>query len=315
MKNQRVLSTALPTACLGVLASSLVTSGAGATEPCGDFGECKALVEINASDGDIGFHFLMDGDDLRSARMRDPDKKVLFTYHAAGPLKDQTVTETFVESAEPLCFDPAGDDDPENDDEDYVTLEQFLDRWTPGIYTFRGRSEGGVVSTGASVLGFDLPAAPTNLMFDGGIISWAPGDDLGECADAERLQQLVDDGSLPEHPEDVTVAAWEIVLEPDVEDGDPLGAQKFSIRVTGDLDPLAITVPAEYLASIPDDTPAKLEIGAIGEEDNATFTEGDGICLNEVAGCNDEEDEVEGGDKSEDDGEDDDADDDGDGDV
>ena len=33
---------------------------ATATEPCDDFGESKALIEINSSDGDIGFHFLMD---------------------------------------------------------------------------------------------------------------------------------------------------------------------------------------------------------------------------------------------------------------
>ena len=58
-----------------VLASAvaaLLCGTAGATEPCGDFGECKALIEINSSDGDIGFHFLMDGDDLNSDRIHDP---------------------------------------------------------------------------------------------------------------------------------------------------------------------------------------------------------------------------------------------------
>ena len=42
------------------IAITAVTLGAGATvsmatEPCGDFGECKALIEINSSDGDVGF--------------------------------------------------------------------------------------------------------------------------------------------------------------------------------------------------------------------------------------------------------------------
>ena len=48
------------------LAAALAAGFAGdvnATEPRGDFGECKVLVEINSSDGDIGFHFLADGDD------------------------------------------------------------------------------------------------------------------------------------------------------------------------------------------------------------------------------------------------------------
>jgi hypothetical protein len=49
---------------LGVAAGTVLLLGTGATvaraaEPCGDFGECKALIEINATDGDIGFHFLM----------------------------------------------------------------------------------------------------------------------------------------------------------------------------------------------------------------------------------------------------------------
>jgi hypothetical protein len=283
MKNP-FCKTLLPVAVSGAIAA-LGVQVSQATEPCGDFGECKTLVEINASDGDIGFHFKVDGDDLISMRMRDPDNKPLFDYRAGGPLRDQKVTETFVESAEPLCFDPATDDDPENDDEDFVTLEEFIDRWSEGVYTFRSRGEDGEMSSGETTLTFHLPAAPTGLMFDGSIISWMPGDDLGECADADRLQGLVDNGLLPEHPENVAVAAWEIVLEPDVEDGDPIGDEIFSIRLAGGIQALSVTVPAEYLASLPDDTPAKLEIGAIGEGDNATFTEADGICLNETQGC------------------------------
>jgi hypothetical protein len=89
------------------------------------------------------------------------------------------------------------------------------------------------------------------------------------------------------HPENVPVAAWEIVLEPDVEDGDPTGNLAFSIRVGGGILPKIVTVPADYLASLPADTPVKIEVGAIGVHDNATFTEVGGFCVNEVAGCED----------------------------
>ena len=75
-----------------------------ATEPCGDFGECKALIEINATDGDIGFHFLMDGDDLNSGEIADPNGTAVFKDQAKGPLKEQKLTETFAESAEPQCW-------------------------------------------------------------------------------------------------------------------------------------------------------------------------------------------------------------------
>jgi hypothetical protein len=255
---------------------------AGATEPCGDFGECKTLIEINSSDGDIGFHFLMDGDDLRRGRIQDPSDRKIFEDRAFGALAEQTLTETFAESAEPLCWlDP--DADP---DDEIVTLEEFLDRWEAGTYLFTGMSADNEQAEGETELTYELPAAPVDLDFDGSVISWLPGDDLGNCATAAELDVLVLDGVLPVHPENVQVDAWEIVLEPDVEDGDPVGALVFKIRVPGDISPTEVTVPADYLASLPDNTPVKTEVGAIGGEDNATFTEEDGFCVNEVdAGC------------------------------
>ena len=48
-----------------------------------------------------------------------------------------------------------------------------------------------------------------------------------------------------------------------------------------------MSIPAEYLAMFEDDTPGKVEIGALGGEDNATFTELP-ICINEVEGCEDD---------------------------
>jgi hypothetical protein len=270
---------------LGAVSAALIlvvgATGARATEPCDDFGECKVLIEINASDGDIGFHFLMDGDDLRSAILKDPNGKKIFKDQAKGPLKEQTLTETFAESAEPLCWA-----DPEAEaDEEIVTLEEFLDRWTPGIYTFLGKGDGGEKPEGATELTYDLPAAPADLAFNDatGVISWSPGDDLGECATAAELDDLVTEGVLPTHPQNVPVVAWEAVFEPDVEDGDPTGNLVFSIRVP--VGQLSVTVPQDYRDSLPADTPVKIEVGGIGEDDNATFTEEDGFCINEDVGC------------------------------
>ncbi len=255
-------------------------TAARATEPCGDFGECKALVEINATDGDIGFHFLMDGDDLNSARLSDPNGANVFQDQAKGPLLDQKLTETFAESAEPLCWA-----DPNNPDEEIVTLEEFVERWAAGTYVFTGVGDGGERSEGQTELTHELPAAPASVDFDGSMISWDAGDDLGNCASFAELSDLVAAGILLVHPGDVTVVAWEIVLEPDVEDGDPTGNLVFSIRVPGDIEPREVTVPEDYLAALPDDTPVKIEVGAIGVTDNATFTEVVGFCVNEVRGC------------------------------
>jgi hypothetical protein len=272
---------------VGVVSAPLAVGGvitsAHATEPCGDLGECKALIEINASDGDIGFHWLADGDDLKSTRIRDPNNKLVYTNRAFGPLRKQKLTETFGESAEPLCWD-----DPEADeDEEIVTLEEFLERWAAGTYVFSGKGEGGDKLEGETELTYNLPAAPTDVDFDGSAISWAGGNDLGNCASSDDLDDLVGDGVLPAHPEDVDVDAWEVVLEPDLEDGDPTSNLVYTIRVDGDINPQKVSVPQEYLDSLPDDTPVKVEVGAIGGEDNATFTEEDGFCVNEVEGCED----------------------------
>jgi hypothetical protein len=130
-----------------------------------------------------------------------------------------------------------------------------------------------------------IPAAPSEVDFDRGVISWSAGDDLGRCASRMELDGLVADGVLPVHPKDVDVVAWEIVLEPDVEDGDPIGNLVFTIRVPGDIAKKEVTVSREHLASLPDDTPVKIEVGAMGADDNATFTEVVGFCVNEVEGC------------------------------
>jgi hypothetical protein len=252
---------------------------ATASQPCGDFGECKVLVEINASDGDIGFHFRVDGDDLNSTRISDPNGTKVFEDQAKGPLCEQKLTETFAESAEPVCREALKEDE----DDVVVTLEEFVDRWTAGTYTFTGLGDEGEKSDGATTLSHDLPAAPSGVDFDlkKGEISWGEGDDLGECATSEELDDLVADGVLPTHPEDVEVVAWEAVFEPDV------AGLKFTVRVP--VDQTSVTVPAELLESLPDDTPAKIEVGAIGVDDNATFSEEDGFCINEDEGCEEQE--------------------------
>ena len=281
MKLKRVKSTILRVAAGAVLVLGTGTTAARAAEPCGDLGECKALIEINATDGDIGFHFLMDGDDLNSGRIFDPLGAKLFEDEAKGRLRDQKLTELFAESAEPLCWS-----DPEADpDEEIVTLEEFLARWVSGTYLFTGMGDGGEKSEGETELTHEIPAAPADVAFDGSVITWGAGNDLGKCASQAELNDLVAANVLPVHPESVPVAAWEIVLEPDVEDGDPTGNLVFSIRVSGGIEPKQVTVPADYLDSLPANTPVKIEVGAIGVNDNATFTEVGGFCVN--GGCED----------------------------
>jgi len=278
MRENRNMSKVMLAAAITAIAGGGV-SIANAVSPCGEFGECKTLVEINASDGDIGFHFLMDGDDLIRAAIHNPEDEIIFRNGSWGSMREQFITETFVESAEPLCWEPEPED--EEYGELFVTLEEFIDRWQSGIYTFHGVGEGSNRPMGETTLEYDLPAAPTELDYDEGTVSWAPGSDLGECADSEELDELVAEGVLPVHPMDVPVAEWEVVFEADIP-----GDLKYSVRVPGDISEHEISVPQEFLDSLPANTPAKIEVGAIGFGDNATFYEEGDICINEVEdGC------------------------------
>lgn len=310
MKASKKPNLLLATSIAAVIGSAGL---AGATEPCGDLGECKALVEINSSDGDVGFHFLMDGDGFVFGALYNPDWRKIFKYSTRRELRDQKLTETFAESAEPLCwYDPDADED---ELESVVTLEEFIDRWSAGTYHFVGVGEGWDLSFGATDLTFALPAAPDDVEYeeeeevdeDGevdivGEISWEAGDDLGNCAE-DPDDDEEDDPNIPnlddvlhlldEHPEDVYVKVWEIVLEADFDEDHPLAAAgiKYVTRIPGDAE-LEAEVPSDFLESLPDNTPIKVEVGAISYDDNATFTEIDEICVNEVD--DDPDDEFDG---------------------
>lgn len=274
LKNSIILLLSVPLLLIAIITDTM------ATEPCEDFGECKTLIEINSSDGDIGFHWLIDGDDLNSVRMNDPNGKKVYKNKAFGPLRDQKLTETFGESAEPVCRESLKEDD----DDVVVTLEEFLERWANGPYSVSGRADGGEKLFGMTELTYQIPAAPQELEIGDGsvvIIEWSTGDDLGECATKAELQDLVDAGELPIHPENVAIDTYEIVMEPDVEEDEPnaalINSRTFSVRVPGDV--TSVTIPQEYLIALGDGTPVKVEVGAIGGVDNATFTEEDGFCV------------------------------------
>ena len=69
-----------------------------------------------------------------------------------------------------------------------------------------------------------------------------------------------------------------------------LGRYKDMLKIGGEnVDPMEVEVPEAYLLSLPADTPVKVEVGAIGMDDNATFTEEDGFCVNEDEGCDEED--------------------------
>ncbi len=251
-----------------------VGSSASATE---EFDERRVLIEINATDGDAGFHALVDGDAWKEVKLSGSK---LFKAGAKGALREQGLTEIFFESDEPPC-DPSVADDPE----DVVTVEEVLERFPAGPYRFSGKSiEPGGRLGGGTVLTHALPAAPDIAGFDesvgvdpnDAVITWAPGSDLGNCPDDE----LVNNGVIPD-PASVAVVFWEVVVEPDLEEL-PSPKRVFSAQVP--VGTTSVQVSPQYLTSYQSEgvTEFKFEVGAVeariidGEitKGNQTFSEG-----------------------------------------
>lgn len=262
------LRNAFPILLTLAAACVLVAPAASAQE---EFDETLVLVEINATDGDAGFHAKFDAGAWRQVKMYSPDGEKIFQEQSNSALTDQGLTENFFESAEPLCaFDP------EEPDEEVVTLAEFLDRFPAGEYLLVGKTNENEELIGDAELTYDLPAAPDISATDESeqdianvVIAWTGGTDLGEkCHD----QALVDFGIIAD-PALVPVIAWEVVVEPDDEEAaDPLRVISIQLPPAQ----TSVSIPQEFLQQYFDDgfTEMKFEVGAIEASGNRTFSEG-----------------------------------------
>ncbi|MEJ8567160.1 hypothetical protein [Elongatibacter sediminis] len=254
-----------------------------------EFDETQVLIEINATDGDAGFHAKFDAGAWKEVRMNDPDGMKLLDEKAFANLRLQGLTENFFESAEPVC-------DPEDseDDEPVVSLAEFISRFPAGDYTLFGKTNEGEHFAGDAELTYDLPAAPDIDDTDGAafvdgdpvVIAWGPGEDLGEkCHDPDLIEaEIIAD------PAEVVVVGWEVVVEP--ADGDGIEPERvFSVQLPpGQTE---VTVPAEFIETyidVNDVEEFKFEVGAIEASGNQTFSEGE-FCIVDEAGEECEEDE------------------------
>ncbi len=279
MKLRTDLKTHSATALLCGGAFAILSSTAVGDEPCPgeELDECRVLIEINATDGDIGFHVLLDAEGWREARITDPDGKKIFKERPSKGLREQALTENFFESAEPPCWWEANNEDVDWDEDEVVTLGEFLERFPSGAYDFRNKLEGGEELAGSTILTHVIPAAPIDVDFDGEVIEWAydvnADEVLGRCEVPEGLVIAED------------LAAFEVVLEPE---DDAFSAFKFTVQVPPNVND--VTVPPEYLQALPLGTELKVEVGAIemrpnGSFGNQTFTEEDGFCRTADGAC------------------------------
>lgn len=110
------------------------------------FDDAEVFFEINATDGDIGFHAFFDGEAWEKAVIVSPDGKI-FSVQGKGNLKEIGLTELRFESEEPSFND--------------LPLEEFLDMFPEGVYKFFGKTVDGTWLVGTAMLTHLIPDAPT----------------------------------------------------------------------------------------------------------------------------------------------------------
>jgi hypothetical protein len=118
------LSTTLLTAVVAIGAFTQDARSEDGSEI--SFDVATAFAELNDTDGDLGFHALIDGEAWKLLEIEDPNERQILVVRPTGRLARQGLTELFFESAEPPF--------------DELSPEEFFDRFPEGPYEIAGRT-------------------------------------------------------------------------------------------------------------------------------------------------------------------------------
>jgi Fibronectin type III domain len=177
--------------------------------------DTTVIVETNATDGDAGLQFFLDGEPWRSMKIFRPGGKKILDVNATGRLKNFGLTELFSETNEPEFKE--------------LPFSKFKRRFPEGTYKFVGRSIEGRKQVGRARLSHRIPDGPEiiapaagSIVPDGNVEArWAPAPQPGidiegyrvivEREDPFRLYQV----ELPASQTSVTIPSE--FLEPGTE--------------------------------------------------------------------------------------------------
>ncbi len=113
-----------------VLAAALICACAGGTAQAAEpFGDAELYFELNDTDGDLGLHALIDGEEWKLLEIKDPYGRDLLTVMPEGRLARFGMTELTFESAEP--------------DFDDLPPQDFFKLFPAGRYKITGMTVGG----------------------------------------------------------------------------------------------------------------------------------------------------------------------------
>lgn len=166
------------------------------------FEEAQLFFELNNTDGDLGIHGKVDGDEWKYLRIKDPYGRRMLNVWVSGRLKRQGLTEIFFESAEPTF--------------DELDPMKFFRRFPEGTYEIRGYTLDNEKRESEIILSHVLPAPAENVQIS--------GEDAAESCDADELPAVSSpviiswDAVTNSHPTlgkpgEVEIEYYEVVVE------------------------------------------------------------------------------------------------------
>jgi hypothetical protein len=142
------------------LAAAVVSAAVPAKSGNGDgeeheipFEEARLFFELNHTDGDLGIHSLIDGDEWKRLEIEDPNDVRMLDVLVRGRLRRQGLTEIFFESAEPPF--------------DELAPKRFFKRFPEGVYDIGGITLDGRELDSEVRLSHVLAAPPANIRVSG----------------------------------------------------------------------------------------------------------------------------------------------------
>jgi hypothetical protein len=191
------------------------------------------IVEVDATKGDAGVQFFLDGEPWKSMTVSGPNGRTLLKVDAKGRLKNWGLTELFSESNEPPF--------------DEVPLEEFKHRFPEGRYTFVGETVEGDKVVGAARLSHDIPEGPEIT---------APSDGVTVARNGVVVRWLG-----PPEPPGIDIVGYRVIVTRE----DPLRVYSVELPAAA----TKVAIPAGFLEP---GIEYELEIQAIEESGNQTFT-------------------------------------------
>ena len=200
------------------------------------FSQAQVRIEVNATDGDSGFHVLLDAEGWKFVKIFDPNGQLIFEVEGGGSVRKTGLTELFFESAEPGF--------------DELPLDEFLERFPAGEYRFVGETLAGGVLFSKATLTHALPEGPVLL---------SPAEDS-----VQDLNNTVVSWEPVADPPGSRIVRYEVIVE------DESARPKRTFSATLPATVTSITIPAAFLSPGSD---YKYEVLAIEQGGNQTLSE------------------------------------------